>query len=195
MKNLCTILLVTGIFFVSGCGSDNKATADTREQVAVNRQQEIYVKNQPIPVFDWSRTRDLLIQFYVAQNGAAATWSYITPQMGATVLFETPSQGYPIPMDTQLTNPLQAVWESNSYGLGGLTLAQAEPNGVFTSPNTDATIVMAVNGDGTLSPIYTELKVTTFPFPVRWDKEKGQWVRIEGKEPSIKLIPKAGKGG
>ncbi len=116
------------------------------------------------------------------------TWSYITTQNSPDVLFETPSQGYPIPVDTQLTNPLQPAWHS----VDSAVIEQAEPNGLFSSKNSDATYVMALNDDGTVSPIYTELKVTTFPFPVEWDSNLKRWVRTEGKPTiSINLTKKA----
>jgi len=160
---------------LAGCDS----SANREEAVAVDRQQEVYRKSQPVPFFDYSLQRDLWIQFYVAQNANVATYSYITPQNTGQVLFETPSIGYPIPMDTQLTNPQARVPHLESV------LPQAEPNGLYTSPNTDATIIMAANDDGTVSPIYTEMKVTTFPFEVKWDGTK--WVRVQGGKTNISL--------
>ena len=45
-------------------------------------------------------------------------------------------------------------------------MEQAEPNGVYSSKNTDATYVLCVRDNGDVAPVYTEHKVTTFPFPV-----------------------------
>lgn len=180
MRRCLIALLVAAAmaFTLSGCIED----ATESESNAVDRQQDAYGKYQPVPFFEWSPQRQLWIDFYKAQNETAGTWSYISSWDGQ-VKFETPSQGYPTPMDTQLTNPLKVQYSSS-----GAVVAQAEPNGLFTSANTDGTIIMATNTDGTLSPIYTELKVTCFPFPVKL--VNGMWVRVKDAQPSIKLTPK-----
>ncbi|MBI4023050.1 hypothetical protein HY375_02710 [Candidatus Berkelbacteria bacterium] len=172
-------LLLAALLLLGASNCDN---VNEREQKQVLEQQEVYGKVQPPPFFEWSLQRQLWIDFYVAQSKSVSTFSYITSPMTGEVLFETPSQGFPLPADTQLTNPLQTAFQNR---MESPVIEQPEPNGLFTSKNTDATILMAVNGDGTVSPIYTELKVTAFPFPVRM--EDGKWVRVEGQEPTIKL--------
>lgn len=183
MRRCLIALLVTAAvaFTLSGCIEED---ATEEESSAVERQQVVYGKYQPVPFFEWSPQRQLWIDFYKAQNETAGTWSYISSWDG-NVKFETPSQGFPTPMDTQLTNPLQVEY---NYKHGGYVVEQPEPNGLFTSKNTDGTIIMAANTDGTLSPIYTELKVTCFPFPVKL--VNGMWVRVPDAQPSIKLTPK-----
>lgn len=179
---LITVVLAIASITLLGCDdSDVK-----KESEGVGRQQDVYNENQPAPFFDWSMPRSLWNDFYVIQNKTTSTWSYIQPMTGGRPLFETPSMGYPIPMDTQLTNPLRYVYT----GAGPAVVEQPEPNGLFTSKNTDATIVMATNGDGTVSPVYTEQKVTCFPFPVKWVGD--HWERVSG-EPTIKLTPKTHK--
>lgn len=180
MKSYVILAICALMLILSSC-NDN---ANRKEQDKVLRQQEVYLSAQASPFFEWSLQRQLWADFYKAQNSAVSTWSYITPQNTPHVVFETRSQGYPIPMDTQLTNPLQAHFGSGGYT--GAVIEQAEPNGLFSSKNSDGTIIMAANDDGTLSPIYTEMKVTTFPFPVRWDNDLQKWVRLEG-QPTVKL--------
>lgn len=181
-------VMLVGVVFVamgsSGCDENTQSARD--EQRNVNRQQDVYNKNQPVPFFNYSLQRDLWVQFYKAMNGANSTWSYITDDFGV-IRFSTPSQGYPIPMDTQLTNPTQAAWGGNG---AAATIDQPEPNGLFTSENTNGTIIMAANTDGTLSPIYTELRVTAFPFPVkeiRMEDGSIRWVRVSDEDSTIKL--------
>ena len=36
----------------------------------------------------------------------------------------------------------------------------------------------ALNDDGIVAPVYTELKSTTFPFPVKWNKMEKKFVRV-----------------
>lgn len=201
MKRICLWLIAAlTIALLAGC-YDSRPNAAAVESSEVDRQNEVYNRSQKPPFFEWSLARQLWIDFYNAQNQAVTTWSFIQPITGGRPLFETASQGYPIPMDTQLTNPLTLTgrWDgANGYTgpdrwhwLEGV-VEQQEPNGLFPSKNTDATIVMAANGDGTLSPIYTEHKVTAFPFPVRWVGD--HFERVEG-EPTIKLTIKPKPAG
>jgi hypothetical protein len=176
------LMSAAALMGVSGCGNESvKAENDL-----VKKQQTVYNKTQPAPFFEYSLARDLWIQFYTAQNKAVSTWTYITDMTGQ-MRFETPSQGYPIPMDTQLTNPLQLLYDSS-----GAVVEQPEPNGLFTSKNTNATIIMALNSDGTFSPIYTEQFATAFPFRVHQVKDDygWHWERDSGQTPTIVLKPK-----
>jgi hypothetical protein len=107
------------------------------------------------------------------RNDALSTYTVVVSSFG-NLLWECPSIGYPIPADTQLTNPLQYY--------NGTTLEQAEPNGLFSSKNTVGTWIMCVLEDGTVYPIYTEMNANTFPFPVKL-LENGTFVKVEGGKP------------
>lgn len=142
--------------------------ACTQESIAndtaqVDKQQQQYAKVQPLPFYDWSQDRAAMIQIYNAKNEQRQTYAVITAQGTGAAIFACPSIGYPIPADTQLTNPDQAL--GNSYQ--GSVVQQAEPNGLYSSTNTDATYVLCLRDDGKITPIYTEQKVTLFPFPVK----------------------------
>lgn len=186
MRMLTVLVCIIALLLSCGCGDKS---VNTQEQNAVMAQQQVYVDSQPAPFFDYSLMRDLMTQLYVVQNSAVQTWSYITPLNSPYVLFEARTQGYPIPVDTQLTNPLQ-ISRRGSYSESWEVIEQPEPNGLYTSKNSDGTILMAINEDGTLSPIYTEMKVTCFPFPVKWDREDHMWKRVTGKPPTVSLTPK-----
>jgi hypothetical protein len=177
----CLVLVLCLPLLLVGCDASQSSTA--REKAAVENQQDVYLRTQPPPFFDWSLQRSLWIQYYQAANSQVSTWAVFQTQHEPRPFFMTPAQGFPIPADTQLTNPLMVAYNYSA----GYIVEQPEPNGLFTSKNTDATIVMSTNRDGTLSPIYTEAKVTCFPFPVRWDPALQMLVRVEGVTPTIKL--------
>ena len=142
-------------------------------------KQKRYAKAQPVPVFDFSIPRDVYIQIYnVVTSEARTTYSVITSITGE-VIYSGPSIGYAIPCDAQLTNPLQPAYE-------GTVIEQAEPNGLFSSKNTDGTWVLFVDSDGSVTPIYTEQKVTTFPFAVVRNSN-GEWVRADSTPASMKV--------
>lgn len=146
--------------------------ADAADKSRVNSQQELYATNQPIPMFKWSQDRDNLIQIYKMKNESVATYSIVRAAGTGEILWHCPSVGFPIPADTQLTNPLQVT-----YTHGGV-IEQAEPNGLFTSKNTDGTYVICVLPDGSLTPQYTEQKVEVFTRPVK--VENGKVVFVDG---------------
>jgi len=129
----------------------------------------------PVPYFDYSIPRDVLIQIYeVVTTKAYATYTVIESVTGKT-FYHGPSIGYGIPVDTSLTNPLQGYY---TYNGSGSSIEQSEPNGLFSSKNTDGTWVLFLQNDNTITPIYTEHKVTTFPFIVE-RLEDGSWVRSD----------------
>lgn len=168
MKNL--IIIVAATLALVGCKFEDSAS--TRQAQEVNAQQEQYAIAQPVPKFDWSLERDLLIQLYNIRNMRAVTHSVWRSDRGM-VEGDCASIGFGIPYDTSLTNPLVATDEDNEGhdgGAGALTsIEQAEPNGVYASKNTAATWVMCAGDLGQIEPVYIETKVTVYPYPVSVD--------------------------
>lgn len=179
LRHLAVLLII--MFTLPACVQER---ADTKERRQVGDQQQVYNRAQPIPRYDWSLARQLWIEFYDAQNKQVTTFSSITAQTGGAPLFDCPSLGYAIPRDTQLTNPHQIAQYRAEV------IDQAEPNGLFTGPHSDATIMFCLNDSGTVAPVYTEQKVTSFPFPVEWKIDaaypRGHWVRV-GQASNIEL--------
>lgn len=161
---LCLLIPVVGF-------AKNKSSRKEEANV-VESQQRIYSKAHPIPFFEYSIPRDVYIQIYeVVTTRAYLTYTVIESMTGKTFYHGT-SIGYAIPADTSLTNP-------DVYVYDGGTVEQPEPNGLFSSKNTDGTWVLFVQKDGSITPVYTEHKVTTFPFEVV--QKDGIWVRADDK--------------
>lgn len=168
---------------VTGCARGNTDFKDTQ---AVQRQQSQYQAAQPIPAFDYSLERDMLIQLYQVRNDEVTTHSVWRSDYGM-VEGDCPSMGYGLPYDTSLTNPLVA---SNVTPLGhrasALTsVGQPEPNGVFASTNTSATWVFCLAKTGRLEPVYVESKVTVYPGPVNIDYATNRVTRFGDASVSI----------
>lgn len=152
------------------------ACTETTETTRVKEQQDLYIKTQPEPQFDWSLERHLMVKLYEARNTSVATWSYTVNQYSGAVEWECASIGYPVPGGTQLTNPEQSI------GNGG-SMPQPEPNGLFSPSTSQGTWVMCANDDGTVSPIYIEDLVRTYPYPME---------EVVGANGHVKLVRKAG---
>lgn len=144
------------------------ANTQSKDRNSVEDQQVIYTSRQPVPRFEFSQDRDTLIQIYRLRNEVRPTYTVVRAAGTGTIEFECPSRGYAIPADTQLTNPLQPWCYGQSCG--GAVIAQPEPNGLYSSTNTDGTWVLCVRDDGSVNPVYTESKVTTFPYEVVHDE-------------------------
>jgi hypothetical protein len=172
MKRIIEMLMMLmAMFFLAGC-DDTTAQAD-KEAQSVNNQQEQYAIGQPVPVFDWSLERHLMIELYKLRNKKASTHAVWRSDYGM-IEGDCPSMGYGLPYDTSLTNPLVATGRE-MYAL--TSIEQPEPNGIFASKNTSATWVMCLNSTGGIEPVYVESKVTIFPGPVKVDYEKNRVIR------------------
>ena len=171
-KRTKAILIVVAavIFFLFGCsGTTNQNRA---ERDKVNEQQGQYAIGQPVPVYDFSLERDLLIKLYNLRNDRVATHSVWRADFGM-IEGDCPSMGYGLPYDTSLTNPWVSYYSSSS----SVAVGQAEPNGIFASTNTAATWVMCVSEAGLIEPHYVETKVTVYPYTVEVDYDEDRVTR------------------
>lgn len=181
MKNF--LLIITSlmmIFSIISCEKNRTSLSD--ESKAVNHQQNQYNIGQPIPVFDWSLERHLLIELYKLRNKKVTTHAVWRSDYGL-VEGDCPSMGYGLPYDTSLTNPLVATdisqnGNSHTYQGGALaSIEQPEPNGIFVSKNTSATWVMCIGESGGLEPVYVESKVTIYPGLVKVNYKTNRVIR------------------
>lgn len=175
MKNLAILILI--FFTLTACTKGKSQTAKTAE--AVERQQSQYSTAQPVPAFDWSLERDLVIQLYNIRNLKALTHSVWRSDRGL-IEGDCPSIGFGIPYDTSLTNPLVATSKAPDRRFISESLTsveQAEPNGIFASKNTSATWIMCAGDTGQIEPIYVETKVTVYPYPVKVDYENNRAIK------------------
>ena len=157
------ILAISVLGLLSGC-LDGTATQERADQKNAQSQQKVYAIGQPVPKFDWSLTRDLLIQLQKIQNQNIVTHSVWRSSTGL-IEGDCASIGYGIPFDTSLTNPLQNGGNKHYP----VALEQAEPNGVFLSKNTSATWVLCVGEFGNIEPVYVEASVNAYPYPLNVD--------------------------
>lgn len=159
-------VIIGALVGIVACAYNN---SESRDAATVDQQQTIYGNNQPIPLFDFSMPRDILIQIYKLKNTKISTYTVFLSNSGQ-VLFTCPSLGYPIEGGTELTNPLQIsgryVNSSNGYVNGTGVIGQADPDGLYHPGNSLGTYVLCVRQNGDTVPVYAEPYVMTFPFQV-----------------------------
>jgi hypothetical protein len=168
MKKLTSIIAVTLLILtLAACGTESQNAKDTQQAKA---QQSQYAKSQPVPSYNYSLERHMVIELYNVRNLKAATHSVWRSDLGS-IEGDCASIGFGIPYDTSLTNPLVATGRS-AYSL--TSIEQPEPNGIFASKNTAATWIMCAGDNGAMEPIYIETKVTVYPYPVSVDYDKNR---------------------
>ena len=71
MKNVAILVIFLSVpLAVSACKS-HKDDSESRDAARVQEQQSQYEKGQPIPAFDWSLERHLVIELYKVRNRVA----------------------------------------------------------------------------------------------------------------------------
>jgi hypothetical protein len=176
---------------LAACATASRPTSQVQDTRTVEEQQTVYQSRQPIPRFDFSQERDTLIQIYRLRQEARSTFTTFHSNGTGDVIFACPSRGYAIPADTQLTNSVQPYGYNNAnYPM--VTIDQPEPNGLYSSKNTDGTWVLCVRENGEVAPVYTELKVQTFPFEVTWDEAR-RMLLDQRKQSSSSLTIRVGQ--
>jgi hypothetical protein len=165
MKKLLALVLASTLA-LAGC-QERTVSQETKDRQTTDRIQSQVAKSQPVPAYNWSLERHLVISLYNIRNSKAATHSVWRSNTGE-IEGDCPSIGFGIPYDTSLTNPLKVTREymSANHGYAVGTIEQAEPNSIFASKNTSATWVMCAGEMGSIEPIYVETKVTVYPYPV-----------------------------
>jgi hypothetical protein len=162
--------LLLSLLISPGC-TDSQESRDSK---AVDKQQSQYAVGQPVPAYDWSLERHLMIQLYNVRNDRVATHAVWRSNYGM-IEGDCPAMGYGLPYDTSLTNPLKISRLHNGvYDV----VEQPEPNGIFASKNTAATWVMCTGDAGIIEPHYVESKVTIYPGPVTVDYETNRVTRV-----------------
>lgn len=186
---LGVVVILCGGATDEGCAAKDETSSATRiEQDQQNRQMEQFLRNQPVPSFDWSLERHVLIQLYAARQRATNTFSVVQSEFTGKILWSCPSIGFPLPYATQLTNPLQAQWRGySSDHQTSAVVDQQEPNGLFSPGDAEGTWVQCVNDKGKITPVYEERKVTTFLRPM--EEKDGKLVPVAGSNASLTIEP------
>lgn len=188
-------LLALSLLGTTFCGAlggcDEKPSAAQVEQRGQDAQMGQFLRNQPVPSFDWSLERHMLIALYAARQRATSTFSVVQSEYTGKILWSCASIGFPLPYAAQLTNPRQIVTTSQAAGIGNHfadgVVAQQEPNGLFTPAQSEATWVPCVDDQGQITPVYEEKRVTVFLRPMR--EQDGGLVPVPSAQASLTISP------
>jgi len=160
-------ILLAGIACFSLCACHD-IEQQTSEELQNQKQEEVNkqaVEQVGMPSVVNFQEKRLLKQIFELRDTALVTYSY-TQDLNGHFHFLCNSIGYGIPYSTQYTNPLKTV----TNGAEGITtVAQADPNGLYSPPSAAGTWVLCTdpNGSGKQMPIYVEPNVVVSPFKLK----------------------------
>jgi hypothetical protein len=175
-KILIATAAVATMLTLAACDSTSAGSAVNADKAKTDTQLSRYQKNQPIPQSDYSQLRQTVIDAEMAQIHGVATTTFFFNQGTPNPVESCPSIGFPVPSTAQLTNPQQLVGNGGSSGYYGVgTIAQQEPNGVYTGDSA-GTYVICVAPNGTKYINYAEEYAHTVGGAAHWDKTQGMIV-------------------
>ena len=131
-----------------------------------------------MPAIKNFRERKLLKDIYELRDQTGlVTYTYVenlvptivpgVTAKGGKFTFFCDSFGYPIPYATQFTNPQKPISPNN---VGTATIAQADPNGLYSPSSADGTWIMCKDENSDkVAPIYSEPKLVGSPFKFKMD--------------------------
>lgn len=142
---------------LSGCyeGSDS---VQRRQQERILMEGTAQSGMPAITNFRERKLVKMLLEMRDQEN--LITYTYTYAEASGKLTFFCQSVGFGIPYSTQYTNPEK--WEAS-----GVTLPQADPNGLFMPDSADATWVMCRSDKGDVKPVYVEPKVIVSPFKLQ----------------------------
>jgi hypothetical protein len=159
-------LIVAFMAVLVGC---NETTSNDMEKGITERAAKQFNKAQPPYIVDASQARENLNAAELAMATGANSWTAVFARGGQLdhPIFECPSEGFPIPFASNITNPLK------TSGGQGAVLNQQEPTlGIYTPATADMTYGNCILPDGKVGNFTSESDITTWAFDVQWNPEK-----------------------
>ena len=156
-------MVIIGLLALSGCGSNNSGNHLMNQQQAnVDKQAALTVGFPNITNFAEKREYKLI---YELRDHMFPTITYMKGYHGHLHKM-CDSIGYGIPYSTQYSNPERTRWIG---GTGGRwkTLPQADPNGLFSPPESAATWILCYDkSTKQVEPVYAEPDIVVSQFPL-----------------------------
>jgi hypothetical protein len=143
---------------LTGCIEES---SDTKQRVQQERILQEGTAQTGMPAIKNFRERKLMKQIIeMRDQDGLVTYTYTVPETTGRPVFLCNSIGYGLPAAMQYTNPEKYASTS------GVTLPQADPNGLYSPESAEGTWVMCTDpsGTGKTRPVYVEPRIIVSPF-------------------------------
>ena len=159
MKSIVSVAAIA-LLGVTLVGCEEYADSDGKQRAQQERILQEGTAQTGMPAIKNFRERKLMKQIIeMRDQDGLVTYTYTVPETTGRPVFLCISIGYAVPAATQYTNP-------EKYEYQGVTIPQADPNGLFSPDNAEGSWVMCTDpsGSGKTRPVYIEPRVIVSPF-------------------------------
>lgn len=154
-KLIILLIMVLPPLTLISCLKESSDEIQDRKQEEMNKQAVNQVGMPSINNFAEKRHLKDILEL---RDKEVATVTYVR-DMNGKLHKVCDSIGYGIPYSTQYTNP-----QKHDSVHGGVT-PQADPNGLYSAPSSDATWVLCLDPKSRkIDPVYVEDRITVSPF-------------------------------
>jgi hypothetical protein len=169
-RPLSAFAIAVGAFFVltaESCQADSTPTANQQEAAQQARQQaEGLNAVGPVIMNNWTQKRQFKSILEAFDQPNLVTYSYLFSDYTGKLVPLCRSQGYGFNEATQYTNPLMASWKyTGNEGIASAVVAQPDPNGLYSPPTSEGTLMLCLTTGGKVLPVRSEPSVITLPVP------------------------------
>jgi len=169
VPSFLTGLLASLVVLFNACNEQRPSS----DQIQRQQQEQILQEGTRVvgmPSITRYRERKLLKMIYEMRDEGLTTFTYAFIPGTGKLRFICESIGYPIPYSTQFTNPQKIERHSSGNGYQYPVISQADPNGLYSPPSSEATWVLCKDPNSAeLKPVYQEPRLMTFPYRVSED--------------------------
>jgi hypothetical protein len=167
MRKLTLLLALFALmFFLVGCTTKEKNTADAAQAEATKKQMAEAHRQIGMPAMVNFQERKLAkMIFELRDQEDLVCYAYLVNKMQGKLVFIGKCMGFGLPYSVQYTNPMRRIGD----GIDGEidTLPQPDPNGLFMPEGLSATWLMMIDPEtGTPRPVYIEPEIVVSPFPL-----------------------------
>ncbi len=157
---------------------DSQPSSDQVQRAQQERLLQEGTSQVGMPAITNFREKKMMKQILELRDQASfTTYTYLFSEVSGKLTPFCRSIGYPLPYATQFTNPQKPVERScPGSGCAMTSIAQADPNGLFSPSAADGTWVMCQDPkypDKT-QPVYSEPKLVSAPWRLTDDKFPGE---------------------
>ncbi len=166
-KLLLSLVVITALMM--GCGKAEVNNSDTKMQAKTEKSMQEMNRRVGMPAISNFQERKLAkLIFELRDKSNLICYAYIKSDYTGKYTFIGKCIGYGLPYSIQYTNPMKIVddpythYKSNDRGI---TIPQADPNGLFMPSGLSATWLMLIDPvDGKPKPAYIEETITVTQF-------------------------------
>ena len=165
MNKFAMIAVLSLVPLLGGEATESADKKMNRAQEQLSTEAVMQIGMPAIVNFQENRMAKSILE---ARDKTIATTTYIVAENSGQLFKLCDSIGYGLPYATQFTSPMRpARYEETGPHGEVYALPQADPNGLFSPAQADATWIFCLDPETKKDkPVYVEPKVIVSPFPI-----------------------------